>query len=142
MGDVVKLKSKRSAVGRARERPRSDAIWEREKRLRIVAKKLGYELVRPWCAEKRNIPGHGRYPLVQHVTGLSIAVGQRQLVRLVAGARSNLYRTRLHYTRAVRKQGQIKGLQPPRINPATSADLVNGLEMRQQSCSLVSGRHR
>jgi hypothetical protein len=53
-------------------RQRSSAEWERVKRLRIVARKLGYEVVSPWCAEQRNIPGHGPYLLVRHGTGLSI----------------------------------------------------------------------
>ena len=55
-----------------RPRRRRNHEEERVKRLRIVASRLGYELVRPWCAAKRDIPGHGPYLLVPHHSGLNI----------------------------------------------------------------------
>jgi hypothetical protein len=66
MGDVVKLTKRRPRP----RRPHSDDTFEREKCLRIVSNKLGYALVKPWCAEERNIPSHGPYMLVRDGTGL------------------------------------------------------------------------
>jgi hypothetical protein len=37
-----------------------------------MAKKHGYELMNPWRASDRNIPGQGRYILVRHHSGLSL----------------------------------------------------------------------
>jgi hypothetical protein len=71
MTDTVKLRTQKPRRPRP-VRQRSSAEWERVKRLRIVARKLGYEVVSPWCAEQRNIPGHGPYLLVRHGTGLNI----------------------------------------------------------------------
>jgi len=42
-----------------RPRRRRNDEEARVKRLRIVASRLGYELVSPWCAKQRHIPGHG-----------------------------------------------------------------------------------
>ena len=62
-------------------RRRRNDICTREARLRLKAKKLGYELVRPWCAEQRNIPGHGPYLLVPHKSGFSLAEVEETLRR-------------------------------------------------------------
>ena len=63
MGKVIKF--------RRRRRLRED-VCARECRLRRMAKKYGYELVRPWRASYRNIPGRGPYILVPHHSGLSL----------------------------------------------------------------------
>jgi hypothetical protein len=74
MGKVIKFRRRR----RVREE-----VCASEGSLRRMAKKYGYELVRPWThpASDRNIPGHGPYILVPHHSGLSLAEVKEILAR-------------------------------------------------------------
>jgi len=48
-------------------------IFARERRLRRLAAKRGYTLVRPWAGERRGVGGLGAcYVLVPHHSGLSL----------------------------------------------------------------------
>jgi hypothetical protein len=69
MGKVIKL------------RRFSEDMFARERRLRRSAKKNGYELVNPWRASDRNIPGQGPYILVPHHSGLSLDEVEEILTR-------------------------------------------------------------
>ena len=62
--NVIKFKPPR--------RRRSNNYETQIKRLRILAARLGYALVLPWCAEQRGVPGHGPWVLVRHGTGLNL----------------------------------------------------------------------
>jgi hypothetical protein len=61
----------------------SDDPFARERRLRRMAKKQGFTLVRPWAGERRSVGGHGLtcYVLIPHHSGLSLDEVEKLLTR-------------------------------------------------------------
>ena len=60
----------------------STDIFARERRLRRLAKKRGFTLVRPWPGQRRSVGGlQSCYVLVPHSSGLNLAEVEAILTR-------------------------------------------------------------
>ena len=62
--------------------PNNENTPAKESRLRRLAKKQGFILVKPWGADRRNVGGtHACYVLVPHSSGLSLDGVEQVLIR-------------------------------------------------------------
>ena len=70
------------------KKPRSDKPYTRERRLRLLAARLGFELVMPRCAKQRRIAGTGPCLLVPIGVGISLEEAEKFLNdKISAGAK-------------------------------------------------------